>query len=296
MYPTKRYKALVERKEGSSSLFFTSEINDETLVDVGDTAIQEDMDTNALTGEPLLELKITDGDVAIVDLADRTLPLGTVFAPRQSFYIAHPSVDFPSIRMNGLKLNDVMYPIPEDRLAGIESSLTSIGIESLMGGRVSVPREKEFVIPSEWLFNDGSHLYNLSKCAEGIKSLATISILDKYQLLGPGTLLIIDEPEVHLHPQWVVGMARVLVKLAKDRNVKVLITTHSPDLVHAIRDFSENENFSANTCFYLSHKAEPSDIAYTFQPLGMEIGPIFTVFNRAKEQIAEIAQSIRTGK
>lgn len=277
------YKSLVERRQGSSSLYFSSNVVGEDFGDVWKS-------------EPhLTELKISDGDIGIVDLTDKQLPMGNVFTPRQSFYIAQPAADFPSVRTNKLRLNGMEYPIAASVKTDNSPRLPEIGVDSLIGGIISAPREKGYVATADWLYNDGENSYNLVQCADGIKSLATISILDKYQLLGAGALLIIDEPEVHLHPQWVVGMARVLVKLAKERNVKVLITTHSPDLVHAIRDFSENENFAANTCFYLSHKAEQSDAAYTFRPLGMGIGPIFAVFNRAKEQIAEIAQSIREG-
>ena len=100
---------------------------------------------------------------------------------------------------------------------------------------------------------------------------------------------------MHLHPQWIVGMARVLVRLAKERGVKVLVTTHSPDLVHALRDFSENEDFSSNTCFYLSQQDDKSEMRYTFAKLGMNIGPIFSVFNVAKEHIQAISQAIREG-
>lgn len=277
------YKSLVERREGSSSLFFNSNVGGEDLDDVWKH------------GTYLTELKITDDGIGIVNLADRQLPMGNVFSPRQSFYIAQPAADFPSVRTNKLRLNGMEYSIAASVKTDNSSRLPDIGVNSLIGGSISAPREKGYVATADWLYNDGENSYNLVKCADGIKSLATISILDKYHLLGSGALLIIDEPEVHLHPQWVVGMARVLVKLAKERSVKVLVTTHSPDLVHALRDFSENENFAANTCFYLSHKEEPSDATYIFRPLGMGIGPIFAVFNRAKEQIAEIAQSIREG-
>ena len=289
-----RYKMIAGRGEGSSSLYFTAEVNGETLEGIKRTGYEGTLFENTLAEKQPIELWIRDGDIDVVDINNMKLPMGRVFAPRQSFYIARPSVDFPSVRTKILKLNGVGYSIHNKGMID-DSASEDIGVESIIGGKIAAPREKGYVATSDWLYNDGESSYNLNRCADGIKSLATISILDKYQLLNTGALLIIDEPEVHLHPQWVVEMARVLVRLAKERGVKVLVTTHSPDLVHALRDFSENENFSANTCFYLSHKAEQADTAYTFRPLGMEIGPIFTVFNRAKEQIAAIAQSIRKG-
>jgi len=289
------YRQLVGYGKGSSSLFFSADIAGETLEDIEKSWYEGTLFEEFMREERKMELRISDGDVSIVDLSDKELCMGKVFSPRQSFYISQPAVDFPSVRMRKLKLNGIEYPIANERMADATINRSNIGIESIIGGSISAPREKGYVGSSDWFYSDGVDSYRLGQCAEGIKSLATISILDRYQLLDAGALLIIDEPEVHLHPQWVVEMARVLVRLAKERKVKVLITTHSPDLVHALRDFSENENFAAKTCFYLSSKKDTADISYTFQKLGMEIGPIFRVFNRAKEQIAEIAQSIREG-
>ena len=121
-------------------------------------------------------------------------------------------------------------------------------------------------------------------------------MLDKCGLLQGDSLLIIDEPEVHLHPQWVVEMARVLVQLARQRKVRVLVTTHSPDMVHALRDFSENNGLGENTKFYLAKEDLVQKGRFNYEDLGMNIGPIFTVFNRAKEKISKIAEYMREAK
>lgn len=289
------YKQLVAHGKGSSALFFSADIGGETLDDIEKNWYDGTLFDRVMGKGQKIELKISDGDVNVVDLSNKELSMGKVFSPRQSFYISQPAVDFPSVKRNSLRLNGVEYPIANKRMIDVAINRADIGIESIIGGSISAPKEKGYVTSSDWIYSDGEDSYSLRQCAEGIKSLASISILDRYKLLDAGALLIIDEPEVHLHPQWVVEMARVLVRLAKERNVKVLITTHSPDLIHALRDFSENEEFSAKTCFYLASKENPTDSAYTFKGLGMEIGPIFRVFNRAKEQIRDISKSIREG-
>ena len=289
------YKQLVAHGEGSSALFFSADIGGETLDDIEKSWHDGTLFDGIIEKGPKIELKISDGDVDVVDLSNKELCMGKVFSPRQSFYISQPSVDFPSVRMRKLRLNGIEYPIANKKMVDVAIGRSDLGVESIIGGSISAPKEKGYVTPSDWIYSNGEDSYSLGQCAEGIKSLATISILDRYKLLDAGALLIIDEPEVHLHPQWVVEMARVLVRLAKERNVKILITTHSPDLVHALRDFSESEGFSAKTCFYLARKENSTDTSYTFKGLGMEIGPIFRVFNRAKEQISEIARSIREG-
>ena len=51
--------------------------------------------------------------------------------------------------------------------------------------------------------------------------------------LLPGDLLIIDEPEAHMHPEAVLAVAEALVALSH-YGVKVLCTTHSSDFLHQI--------------------------------------------------------------
>lgn len=44
-------------------------------------------------------------------------------------------------------------------------------------------------------------------------------------------ILIIDEPEIHLHPQWQYKLIDLYKKIIKDRNLQFVITTHSPVFV-----------------------------------------------------------------
>jgi len=47
-------------------------------------------------------------------------------------------------------------------------------------------------------------------------------------------LLLIEEPEAHLHPQLQIRLLRYLEKTANDKNVQVIVTTHSPVLASAV--------------------------------------------------------------
>ncbi len=93
-------------------------------------------------------------------------------------------------------------------------------------------------------------------------------ILHKY------TLLIVDEPEVHLHPQWIIEYARLIVLLNKYIGVKFFIASHHPDIVAAIKYISEKEKTDNNLNFYLAQKNE-SPFTYSYQHLGTDIEAIF---------------------
>jgi predicted ATP-dependent endonuclease of OLD family len=130
---------------------------------------------------------------------------------------------------------------------------------------------------------DGS-VFNLLDCATGIKSFAIIQLLLKNGTLNDKTLLIIDEPEVHLHPQWIIEYARLIVLLNKEVGIKFFIASHNPDMVSAIRYISEKEGLLDNLNFYLAEEAS-SKYQYNYKFLGTDIDPIFKSFNIAIDRI-----------
>ena len=98
------------------------------------------------------------------------------------------------------------------------------------------------------------------------------------------TLLVIDEPEVHLHPQWVVEYARLIVLLNKKIGVKFLIASHHPDMISAIKYIANKEKNSSDLHFYLA-KSDKNSYQYDYKDLGLEIEDIFSSFNIALKRI-----------
>ena len=127
--------------------------------------------------------------------------------------------------------------------------------------------------------------YPLKEVATGIKSFALIQSLLLKGLLSKNTLLIIDEPEAHLHPQWVVEYARMITLLNKGLGVRFLLATHSPKLVQTLYLLAEDEDQEEPTLkFYLSERSDDDNpSAYRFREVTDEEGiePIFACFNTA---------------
>jgi predicted ATP-dependent endonuclease of OLD family len=71
----------------------------------------------------------------------------------------------------------------------------------------------------------------------GIKGFGLIQLLLKNNQLNSRTLLIIDEPEIHLHPNWQVLYAEILVLLSKKLEIPILLTSHSPYFIEALKLF-----------------------------------------------------------
>lgn len=96
--------------------------------------------------------------------------------------------------------------------------------------------------------------------ASGIKSFGIIQLLIQAGVIDTRSLLIIDEPETHLHPKWQVEYARLLIELAKN-DISILVTSHSPYLIRALSIFSDKENIADRTAFYLAEKNETGDFS-----------------------------------
>jgi energy-coupling factor transporter ATP-binding protein EcfA2 len=100
-----------------------------------------------------------------------------------------------------------------------------------------------------------NHLIKSANTATGIKSFGLLQLLMRTDFLNERHLLIIDEPESNLHPEWQLKYAEILAKLSK-YGVPLLITTHSPYIVQALRVFSKKEGITDKTKFYLADKVD----------------------------------------
>lgn len=128
-----------------------------------------------------------------------------------------------------------------------------------------------------------SLMLDLQECATGIKSIGVIYTLIKNGSINDKTLLIIDEPEVYLHPQWIVEYARILVLIHKYIGCHIFISSHSPDMIQAIRYISEKQDVLESLDFYLAH--EDNNRKYTYRHLSKDIEPIFECFNISLHKI-----------
>ena len=155
-------------------------------------------------------------------------------------------------------------------------------VNKIISGEVSYSSD---TIDDDFIYkrNDGA-VFNLNDGATGIKSFGILQILLNNGRLNKNTILIIDEPEAHLHPQWIVEYARLIVLLNKQLGVKFFIASHNPDMVSAIKYIAQKEKVADSLNFYLAHKL-PNTYSYYYIDLQRNIDPIFESFNIALDRI-----------
>lgn len=86
----------------------------------------------------------------------------------------------------------------------------------------------------------------------GNKLLGMLQLLMQSNAINKNSYIIIDEPENNLHPAKQVELAKTFVQMAKS-DYKLLITTHSPYMLQALKTYSEYESILKDkTSFYFS--------------------------------------------
>ncbi len=94
---------------------------------------------------------------------------------------------------------------------------------------------------------------SVGNLSAGLKAFAIIKRLLDSHNLNEQDVLILDEPEIHLHPEWQLIYAELIVLLQKTFNLTILLTTHSPYFLEAIEVFSEKHGLKEKTRYYLAH-------------------------------------------
>ncbi|BBM44278.1 AAA family ATPase [Leptotrichia trevisanii] len=93
---------------------------------------------------------------------------------------------------------------------------------------------------------------NIRNLSTGIKTFVILKILlDNGSLKKNGTI-ILDEPEIHLHPEWQIKFAELIVLLQKEFGMHILLTTHSPYFLEAIEVYSKKYEIVEKCKYYLS--------------------------------------------
>ena len=166
-----------------------------------------------------------------------------------------------------------------------KNSITDIISNQIIKGDVDY--EDGIFMADDFKFKrvDGA-VFNLLDVATGIKAFSILQLLLKNGKLNEKTLLIIEETESNLHPQWIIEYARIIVLLNKNLGVKFFLASHNPDMVSAIRYISEKEGVLTNVNFYLAKK-ENNKFVYNYEFLDKNIDPIFESFNIAINRINE---------
>jgi len=229
------------------------------------------------------DMSFKEDDVEL--LSDK---IGKAYSLDNAIYIGTPTAislrQSDKVMMNDLK-NKVISSSDKPVDDKVNKQLTEV-IRRMLNGSI-VEKENLGEVDLYYHNREGRDI-RLEDVASGYKPLAYMQRLIENGWLTDSTLLEIDEPETNLHPQWVVEFACLLVLINKTFGTKILITSHNPDMVSALKYISESEGIAENTRFYLAEQSDGS-ILFEYRDLGNDINPVFDSFNQSFSTLEKYA-------
>ncbi len=215
--------------------------------------------------------------------------ISTLFNLQQAVYIDTPMAvemgDTENILWKALR--DIMINEKQIDEFQLKEKKLMLRVKGILEGETVLEKGDLFKTNSlRYISKDKKVNILLKDAATGFKTFSYLQRLLENGLLNDETLLMIDEPEAHLHPQWIVEFARLLVLLNKELGLKIMIASHNPDMVAAIHDIANKEGVLENTNFYVAQPENQESHQYIFKDLGHEVGEIFESFNIALDNIS----------
>ena len=101
---------------------------------------------------------------------------------------------------------------------------------------------------------------NIKNLSTGFKVFSIIKLLIQNNQLRENGTIILDEPEIHLHPEWQLKFAELIVLLQREFGMHILLTTHSPYFLKAIQVYTKKYEIENKCRYYMSENIGKSSI------------------------------------
>ena len=182
-------------------------------------------------------------------------------------------------------LNNFENDIIEETLKRKKLEIILQKIKMITSGDISEDDDDNNVFMERGL----SEPLSFSNLSTGLKTFVILERLIEQNQFEDKGVLILDEPEVHLHPEWQLKFAEILVMLQKELDLNVLLATHSPYFLKAIEVYSRKYKNSEKCNYYL---AELDDKNYAkFRNVNENTEPIYELLAMPLQTLEDVIWS-----
>ncbi len=130
-------------------------------------------------------------------------------------------------------INDPIKAIDKVKSDGKRSEVIAHEIDQIIKDDKIVPGLRRFNF-NNLVFEGVEDDVSMDSMGDGFKTL--IGILASFYQQPKNTIILLEEPEVHLHPGYLQELAKNLVTLSRTRNIQIFISTHSMDFIQCFLD------------------------------------------------------------
>lgn len=154
-------------------------------------------------------------------------------------------------------------------------------IDSVCKGNIVENSKNGFVFQYE---NSKRNL-SISNLSTGLKTFSIIKTLLMNGSIEDNGTIILDEPEIHLHPEWQKKLAEIIVLLQIKFGMHILINSHSPYFINAIEIYSKKYGISDSCKFYMSE--ENDDRTASIKDVSGNLEPIYRLLYEPMQELED---------
>ena len=133
--------------------------------------------------------------------------------------------------------------------------------------------------------------------AEGFGSNALIQLLHQLLIADEGATVLIEEPEIHLHPKAQADLAEVMADTAKDEDKQIIMTTHSEHIAGRLLTLvAENRLTTEELAIYSFEKDAKGECTATeleITELGQTAGGLTGFFDTNLEEMDRYVKALQ---
>lgn len=131
---------------------------------------------------------------------------------------------------------------------------------------------------------DSDKVLDIRNLSAGLKTFVILKELLQNGSIEYNGTIILDEPEIHLHPEWQLIFAELIVLLHKEFGMHILLNTHSPYFLRAIQVYSAKHEVADRCKYYL---AELSGTSAVIHDVSDDIEKIYQKLSRPLQKLED---------
>lgn len=154
-------------------------------------------------------------------------------------------------------------------------------IRQLIGGNFTVDEKTKQL----YFLRNGISIPAVS-VASGIKSFGVLLRLLQTDSISTSKMLVLDEPEIHLHPEWQISFCQFIVELVT-KGIPIVVSSHSPYFIQGLRYFAAARGIEKDVVYYMAEQSSDTGLS-KFKDVTNDLNQVFTLLAAPLREIMNV--------